>query len=359
MGFMLPRRNRSCASLRRFARPLPLVVAILFALLQMLVARSSWAQRVVLVRPAQSDAILGDAFNRIQAELRLQLFEVIVIEARGADPIRSTADAANEQNALAAVSLRQQNDGATAELCIVDRATGKISLRQLTLERAQDAPAVLAIRAVDLLRTSLREFSPTEAPAPEIRDVARDAPADVSRARDWARPSQSPTSARLGVAWFDVSPHVSAAYGVDVRLDYAVAESARIGLGLLGPMIGARYRSPLGTATIRQESIALRGAYRLLQAGRFELWPSLGIGAYHLDAHAEALPPLFSKRDQVFALLAAAGLTGAIRLFEPVMLELETSAILLTPRSGVAVADHSVLFRMPIFTATLGLRTHF
>jgi hypothetical protein len=156
-----------------------------------------------------------------------------------------------------------------------------------------------------------------------------------------------------------VSPHITAAYGVDVRLDYAVAENVRLGLGLLGPMIGARYESPLGKATIRQESVVLRGGYRILRAGRFELFSDVGIGVYHLDARAEAVPPLISKHDQVFSWLAMAGLTGSLRLFEPLTLELESAAGVSTPRPGVAVLDYIVLFRVPLVTATLGVRTQF
>lgn len=325
----------------------------------MLVAHSSWAQRVVLVRPAQSDAMLSDAFNRIQAELKLQLFEVVVIEAKGTDPIQSTADAANEQNALAAVSLRKQQAGAEAELCIVDRATGKTSLRRLTLEHVQDAPAVLAIRAVDLLRASLREFSASDVPAPEIRDVAALPPRDVDRVRDWVHPKDSRVSARLGVAWLDVAPRVTSAYGIALRLDYAVIDRLRIGLGLLGPMIGARHETLLGDATIRQEAAMLCGTYRLVTSRRFELWPSVGAGLYHLDAHSEAVAPLVSKRAQVFSLLGMAGLTSALRLFASVALELELAAGILTPRPGVAVAEYEVVFRQPFVTATLGVRTQF
>jgi len=356
---MLPPRNRSWVNTEPLERRQRWLVTILLALSALFDARTSWAQRVVLVRPVQSDPVLGDAFNRIQAELRLQLFEVVVIEARGTDPIQSTADAANEQNALAAVSLRKQTGGATAELCIVDRATGKTSLRRLTLEHVADAPAVLAIRAVDLLRASLREFDGPKAAAPEIRDVARVADSDVAHVRAWVHSSEPRTSARLGFAWLDVASRVTGAYGIDLRLDYAVVAGVRFGVGLMGPMIGAHFDSPLGRATIRQQSVVLRSAIRLLRARPFELWPNLGLGIYHLDADSEAIAPLVSKRAQIFALLGTAGLAGAIWLLEPIALELEASAVLLTPRPGVAVAEYAVLYRRPLITATLGVRAQF
>jgi hypothetical protein len=356
---MPPRRNRFCVShsptvwLGRWA------LGIAVALLATLTVQNAWAQRVVLLRPVRSDAVLTDAFNRLQAELKLQLFEVVVIDSSGADPIKSTATAAHEQNALAAVSLRQQNNGASAELCIVDRATGKTSLRSLALENVQDAPSVLAIRAVDLLRASLREFAPAEAPAPEIGGVERQAPAEVRKVRAWASPTRHRTSARLGVAMLDTSAEITNAYGIDLAVDYDPTPRVRVGLWLMGPLIGARFHSPLGTANLRQEMAALRGAYRLLESGQFELWPSLGFGAYHLAAHADTVPPLASKYGQVSSLLVSAGLAGAVRVVESVALEVQASAILLTPRPGIAVLDYRSLYRLPIVSVTVGIRTHF
>jgi hypothetical protein len=83
------------------------------------------------------------------------------------------------------------------------------------------------------------------------------------------------------------------------------------------------------------------------------------LGIYHLDADSEAIAPLVSKRAQIFALLGTAGLAGAIWLLEPIALELEASAVLLTPRPGVAVAEYAVLYRRPLITATLGVRAQF
>ncbi|MGE5783515.1 MAG: hypothetical protein ACM3ZE_02955 [Myxococcales bacterium] len=332
--------------------------AVFVVLAGMCLAKPCFAQRVVLVRPPNSNLILTEAFNRLRAELNLQLFEVVVLEKRGGpDPIKSTTDAATEQSAMAAVSLSKQEDGAAAELCIVDRATGKTTLRTLALEDIQDAPAVLAIRAVDLLRTSLREFDASEPPT-EIRGVKRVRAAEARKIQAWVS-TPSAASVRVAGGMVDSSKVFSAAYGLEIVADYAFLGRARAGLWLMGPLIGAHYPSRAGTATIRQEMIAARLGYQALQLPPLGVWATLGIGAYHLDAHADVLPPLTPRRDQVFSLLGSFAITASLRLAQRWAIEIEPSAILLTPRPGVAVAHSQTVFRTPTASLSAGVRMDF
>jgi hypothetical protein len=128
---------------------------------------------------------------------------------------------------------------------------------------------------------------------------------------------------------------------------------------LLGPVVFARFETPGGTAAIRQEMAAIRGAYQLLGPSVFQLWPAIGFGGYHLDAHADVGPGLVSKRGQVFSLLGCVGLNAAVHLSQTVALEIESNAIMLTPRPGIAVADHQALFRAAVVSAAFGVRTRF
>ena len=76
-------------------------------------AREALAQRVALVRPAGGDPVLGDAFNRLNAELRIHEFEPVVLEAtaRERDP-DELALAAQRADALASIAF-VRHDGKT------------------------------------------------------------------------------------------------------------------------------------------------------------------------------------------------------------------------------------------------------
>src|SRR6186713_3173374 len=75
------------------------------ALAVLLAAPEAFAQKVVLVRPPNGDAVLVEAFNRLRAELRLQDFEVVVVDA---DPAlaspESVGTAATREDAFAGIS---------------------------------------------------------------------------------------------------------------------------------------------------------------------------------------------------------------------------------------------------------------
>src|SRR5262245_27204891 len=131
------------------------------ALAVLLLAPDALAQRVVLVRPPNSDAVVVEAFNRLRAELRLQSFDVVGLDA---DPAfvspESVGEAATREDAFAAISIARRAGATSVDVWIADRVTGKTTLRTLALRRESDAPSVLAVRAVDLLRSSLREIPP-------------------------------------------------------------------------------------------------------------------------------------------------------------------------------------------------------
>src|SRR6266498_583506 len=147
-----------------------------------LFALVSHAQRVVLLRPADVDAVLVEAFNRLHAELRLQHFEVTIVdanvEARSPDALE---EAAKRADALATISFVRHGSKTKVDVWLADRVSGKTTIRTIEPPGGTDVPNVLAIRAVDLLRTSLREFG-GEPPPPDVVGVVATPPPDSVRA---------------------------------------------------------------------------------------------------------------------------------------------------------------------------------
>src|SRR5262249_56726242 len=80
-------------------------------------------------------------------------------------------------------------DGATVELGLEDRVTGKLVIRRIRIDRTREVAGDLAVRAMELLRGSLLEVAvapppsaPAAAPAPEEVDRFIAAAADRPRA---------------------------------------------------------------------------------------------------------------------------------------------------------------------------------
>lgn len=332
-------------------------MAVLGALALFVSARGASAQSVVLVRPPEGDRVLLEAFNRLRAELALQSFEVVV-----ADPPRDmgTPEAveqlARDNTAFAAISFTRRADTTTADVWIADRATGKTTVRTLALRGTQDAPSVLAVRSVDLLRESLRELGP-EPPPPDVVNVdPRPVPEAV---RKWVKPSPPPWRLQLeGTALGGVSG-LSLAYGVGVALSYRVTDRLRFGIGAAGPLVGGTYSASTGKATAHQELGWVELLLAAYQTERLRLGGSLGAGVYHLTARSEVTPPYAPKSDDVLSALGSVGAFIDVYPASAVALTAGLSALALTPRPGVAVGPEQTVFSQPLFRVALGMGVDF
>jgi hypothetical protein len=321
-------------------------------------SRVALAQSVVLVRPPVSDKLLVEAFNRLRGELGLQSFEVIVADApEDASIPDAVARLARDKGAFAAISFARRADTTSADVWIADRATGKTTMRTLALGDVPDAPTVLAVRTVDLLRESLRELGPDDTPPPEIEGVdRRPVPAPVRAFAEGEPPS---FRLRLAGAALVEFRDVGASYGVALALSHRLGERFAIGLGLAGPLLGATYEASTGTASIRQELAWAELDATAFRAGPFGLEGTLGLGVYHLEARSEVKPPLASKSDDVTSFAGSLGVLLELRATRAVAAVGGASAVLLTPRPGVAVERERTLFLQPLLRAELGMAVSF
>lgn len=324
----------------------------------MLASLTASAQSVVLVRPEVSDKVLVEAFNRLRGELGSQSFEVIVVDApEGASTPEAIDRLAQDKGAFAAISFTRRADTTTADVWIADRTTGKTTVRTLALTGVRDAPSVLAVRAVDLLRESLRELNSAEAPPPEVAHVDRRPVPPAVRAFVQSEPP--PWRLRLEGTALVETGRVGAGYGVGLALSRRLSERFRAGLALAGPLIGASYRDTNGKASIRQELAWVELDANAYRAGPFAVAGVLGAGVYHLDARAQVEPPLVSRENQVTTFLSSLGLLLELRATDAVSAHAGVAALALAPRPGVAIADERTLFHEPLVRAYAGMEVDF
>lgn len=301
--------------------------------------------------------MLVEAFNRLRAELGLQSFEVVVVDAPdGASTPESVDRLAQEKGAFAAISFTRRADTTTADVWIADRATGKTTVRTLALRGVPDAPSVLAVRAVDLLRESLQELGP-EQPPPEVANVDRRPLPEV--VRQWARPPRPPWRLRLEATALGEVTGLTLAYGVSIGLARRLSDSVSLGLAFAGPLVGGTYEASTGTATAHQELGWVELGVTAYDNDVLELGGTLGAGVYHMTARSEVKPPLASRSDDVLSAMATLGVGANLHATEAVSLTAGFAALLVTPRPGVAVGPEETLLSEPLLRASLGMTVDF
>jgi hypothetical protein len=322
------------------------------ALLFLLLAPTAFAQKVILVRPPAPDEVLSEAFNRLRAELTLQGFEATIVErdASASSP-EALAELAKSEGAFAGISLTRRVGAPAAEVCIADRVTGKISLRTIGISQAADAPSVLAVRAADLLRSSLREFSADQPPPPEVVGVDK-APVPVA-VRRFASAPAARFRLDLRAALLGVTQGFGPGYGPSLALSYRLLDRVSIGVQASGPVLGASYETQNGSASVRQELVLGRVLGAAYQSSVLELRPTLGAGIYRLA------PPLLARNAHVTSFAGGIGLEASVRLSRALLLGAELAAFELTPRPAIAVLDEQYLFAWPFVSASLGLGLDF
>jgi hypothetical protein len=324
----------------------------------LLAPRIAFAQRVLLVRLPDPDPVLAEAFNRLRAELALQGFDIRIVDLDSSDTSPAMlADLATREGALAGVSLTRRVGAPAADISIADRVTGKISLRTLSLHEGPEAPSVLAVRAADLLRSSLREFPADEKPPPDVVGVEpKPVPEVVQR---FARPPPARFRIEASAAALGIGQRIGPGYAPSLALSYRVVDRVALGVAVAGPAMGASYETPDGNAVVTQELALARVLVTAVERGVFELRGIAAAGVYHLDAHGDVAPPLASLSSQVTSFAGGLGVQVDVRASSRIVWTLEGSVLGITPRPSVALLDNRYAFAWPFATATTGLGVDF
>jgi hypothetical protein len=293
-----------------------------------------------------------DAFNRLRAELEIHHFQAEVVspslETVTPDDLEQIAQ---QVGALACIALMHHGTGTSVDVWLVDRVSGKTTMRRLDVGRTRDAASVLAIRAVDLLRASLEEYEPGERPPPEVVGVdPRPVPPAV---RTLTAPPAPTTSLQIeGLALFNGS-ELGFCYGPSLGLHH-IWDQFELGLVVAGPLLGASLEGQNGGATSRQEIGWVQGRFMMLRAAPFELGAEAGLGMHFLQAQGQPEPPLVSRSDSIYGFMGTLGAHARLSFSPSAAIGLSLRAIALLPRQGVAVLDQQTLLGQPLFSASLG-----
>lgn len=313
------------------------------------------AERVAIVEPDPADDVLLEAFNRLRAELVLHHFEVEVVSAAlNSAPEDTLAVLARRAGAVAGIAFIHHGSSASVDVWLVDRVSGKTTIRRLDVGRARDAASVLAIRAVDLLRASFEEFAPGEEPPPEIVDVERRPMSSAVRRLQQPPPREASHHAVSieGFALFD-GPRLGLCYGPALGFEWRLGH-LELWAHLAGPLIGARLETERGSATSRQELAWFEARYPWRVAHGFEAGLGLGFGAHFLQAQGQPEPPLTSRSDAIWGFFGSVGAHARLHLGSTTALVFSLRALELIPRQGVAILEQRALLAEPMLSGSLG-----
>jgi hypothetical protein len=314
------------------------------------------AQRVALVRPSDADAVLLEVFNRLSAELRLQDFEVAILDT-GLEPRspEALADVARRTASVAAVRFIRHGDSTGVDVWLGPRAGSSTAVQTIEPPSGLDTANVLAIRTVDLLRTTLREFGGSPRPPPAALPEARPPPQLPSAPE---RPPNWKIRAEGIMLWN--RPTLGLAYGASLGLMRRVAEHIEVGLAAAGPVVvGRNWATTEGEATIHHQvgwaEVRLSG----LSAGPFVLGTSLGAGVLRMVVKGIRPTDLSTTGEQVWSFAATLAGHAEIPLGGNAAIGMTLRAIGLEPQPGVRVGSTVTVIDFPLLGVSAGLLVAF
>jgi hypothetical protein len=335
--------------------------AVLVGLGVLLFAWVAEAQRVALVRPPDTDAALLEVFNRLSAELKLQDFEVAILDTGGdVRTAEGLAEVARRTSSVAAVRFFHQLDNTAVDVWLGNRAGGSTAMQTIAPPGGLDAPNVLAIRTVDLLRTNLREFGggerapppPSQPPPPrETKPPPQRPPPPPERPPNWR------IRAEAIVLWN--RPSLGAAYGASLGLGRRITDHLEVGLFAAGPVVlGTNWATPEGTASMREELGWAELRYSGWSLGPLVVGTSVGAGVMRVEVQG-IRPAELSRPDQTWSFAALLAGHIALPLGGNAAIGMTLRAIGLTPRPAVGIGSTITVVQFPLLGASAGLLVAF
>jgi hypothetical protein len=303
-------------------------------------------RRVGVVGPA--DAAIT---RQLDAELQLLGFEVVHApepETIAPDALRALAA---ELDVAAAIFVDARDD--RLDLWVVDRVTGKTTIRVIAVEDAtsSDAARVGAVRAIDLLRASFRELETD--PKPVAGEVPPSPP---------VRAAVRPRAPRFAIAF---GPAVAGGPGglgptAHVGLGFWYTPHRVFGLAVRGvaPIVGTRVRAPEGSARIDIGWLTAGPSFTLLpnvSAIHADVAPC--VGPVFVGMVGDASPPYVGRRDVVVSAMLELQLGIAVHVHPRLRLRLDGSIGVALPRVGIRFGGRRVAsWGLPVGVGVLGLQ---
>jgi hypothetical protein len=294
---------------------------------------------VVLLRADAEQPFVQQGNTLLAAELEAAGFEVTMRPRDPAGDVRRDIEAASAAlQPVATFAILPLADGATVELWLEDRVTGKLVIRRISVDRSREVAGDLAVRAMELLRGSLLEVAVVEpprapaAPAPETVDRF------ISAAADRPRAFSGGVGVDLGAAAI-ASADLPASLAPALRLSWGAAGGGFARLTLAGLGAARTLARPEGTASVRQDLALVDGALAFRREARVQPFVAAGAGLHRLHFSGVGASPLFPDgTGRTLAAAIHAGGGAATRLGRRVALVAEAGALVIAPRTRVVIA---------------------
>lgn len=156
------RRRPKCFRAGKFsiAQCWALLISVAVVSLLVVMPRCACAERILIVRPEGGQPTLSEVFNRLRGELRMRGFETVLVSEEGPITQAELRRIAGLGQSDAAVAIEQLEGEPTCHVWFADRESARDRLMSISVPDTEEAPALLALRTVELLR-SLRERAPS------------------------------------------------------------------------------------------------------------------------------------------------------------------------------------------------------
>jgi hypothetical protein len=263
----------------------------------LLLGASSHAATVAIVRPANPPPAMTETLVRLHGELTSVGFVTEIIDSPGGDGMRGRESRAwLEQLAAhrgvdAVVALVGDVSPDSVEVWVIDKVTGKSVVRTVPFEpKAARAAETLAIRAIELLRSSFLEIalagsersSQPHAPPPAVVHFMEMEPLVQRRER---------FSVGVGAAAIMSLDGVGPAVLPNVRFDWALDSWFLVQVALAGLGTRPTIATSTGSAQVEQEYALVGGCYRFRAGQRLRPFFALSAGALHTAVEGRADSP--------------------------------------------------------------------
>ncbi len=361
--------------------------ALVLVATSLLTSPAAARQTVVLILAGGSAAELFPYELRVRSELLASGFAVTSVQVPDADDTGQLARTAGGMMTQAAVTIVLSQNSVSGAVWATSHDSQRTLLRTIhPVPLGDDAAAVFAIRATEVLNAVLIELgyprrtpaeppdpSPepppatpsTEAaerpPAPPAASAPRDphpAPAGPRGSKPPPAPATEAGSAwriGAGVALLAGPGGVPVAPAPSLALQLAPASPWWLELALAAPALNS-LRDDAGSAKVDQEVLVLKLGASAPLATWGHAFVALGGGAYRLGVRGSAAPPHSGNRDHVLSGVGLLGVGTRVRLADAWWLQLDTAAMLTTPRAEVVFADRvRARSGLPLFTAGISL----